>query len=194
MTSSVYGPGGPHCSRSTSPNLDEASIPYAPAGSKPGATAFPGTARGGCSTSTATPRPGDRTGRRAGPRGIASPGRTGRWSHRPGRRYNRDFIVWTGHFVSLLSMLGGWGGVLPPHFGQKKAGDLFQISCSVCRCVSGGYLVVKVRDKLTRCIRNNKPEVYKLNLLQQKCKYSLTDISLLFKIPIATNITSATVR
>lgn len=48
--------------------------------------------------------------------------------------------------------------------------------------------------KLTRCIRNNKPEVYKLNLLQQKCKYSLTDISLLFKIPITTNITSATVR
>jgi D-alanyl-lipoteichoic acid acyltransferase DltB (MBOAT superfamily) len=35
--------------------------------------------------------------------------------------------------------------------GRKKAGDLFQISCSVCRCVSGGYLVVKVRDKLTRC-------------------------------------------
>jgi len=22
-------------------------------------------------------------------------------------------------------MLGGWGGVLPPHFEQKKAGDLF---------------------------------------------------------------------
>jgi len=35
--------------------------------------------------------------------------------------HNRDFIVWTGHFVSLLSMLGGWGGVLPPHFGQKKS-------------------------------------------------------------------------
>ena len=34
----------------------------------------------------------------------------------------------TGHFVSLLSVIGGWGGVLPPHFGQKKAGDLFQIS------------------------------------------------------------------
>jgi len=32
--------------------------------------------------------------------------------------------------------------------GRKKAGDLFQISCSVCRCVGGGYLVVKVRDKL----------------------------------------------
>ena len=107
---------------------------------------------------------------------------------------NRDFVVWAGHFVSLLSVIGGWGGVLPPHFGRKKAGDLFQISCSVCRCEGGGYLAVKVRDKLTRCIRNNKPEVYKLNLLQQKCKYSLTDISLLFKIPIATNITSATVR
>jgi len=29
--------------------------------------------------------------------------------------------VWTGHFVSLLSVVGGWGGVLPPHFGQKKS-------------------------------------------------------------------------
>ena len=65
---------------------------------------------------------------------------------------NRDFVVWTGHFVSLLSLIGGWGGVLPPHFGQKKAGDLFQISCSVRRCVGGGYLVVKVRGKLTRCV------------------------------------------
>ena len=66
--------------------------------------------------------------------------------------HNRDFIVWTGYFVSLLSVIGGWGGVLPPHFGQKKAGDLFQISCSVCRCEGGGYLVVKVRDKLTRWV------------------------------------------
>ena len=65
--------------------------------------------------------------------------------------HNRNFVVWTGHFVSLLSVIGGWGGVLPPHFGQKKAGDLFQISCSVCRCVGGGYLVIKVRGKLTRC-------------------------------------------
>ena len=65
---------------------------------------------------------------------------------------NRDFVVWTGHFVSLLSLIGGRGGVLPPHFGQKKAGDLFQISCSVCRYVGGGYLVVKVRGKLTRCV------------------------------------------
>ena len=39
--------------------------------------------------------------------------------------YNRDFVVWTGHFVPLLSVIGGWGGVLPPHFEQKKAGDLF---------------------------------------------------------------------
>ena len=23
---------------------------------------------------------------------------------------NRDFVVWTGHFVSLLSVIGGWGG------------------------------------------------------------------------------------
>ena len=72
--------------------------------------------------------------------------------------HNRDFVVWTGHFVSLLSVIGGWGGVFLPHFGQKKAGDLFQISCSVCRCMSGGYLVVKVWDKLTRCVWNNKLE------------------------------------
>ena len=72
--------------------------------------------------------------------------------------HNRDFVVWAGHFASLLSVIGGWGGVFLPHFGQKKAGDLFQISCSVCRCVSGGYLVVKVWDKLTRCVWNNKLE------------------------------------
>jgi len=35
--------------------------------------------------------------------------------------------------------------------GRKKAGDLFQISCLVCRYVGGGYLVIKVRGKLTRC-------------------------------------------
>ena len=35
--------------------------------------------------------------------------------------HNRDFLVWTGHFVSLLSVIGEWGGVLPPHFGQKKS-------------------------------------------------------------------------
>jgi len=41
--------------------------------------------------------------------------------------------------------------------GRKKAGDLFQISCSVCRCVGGGYLIVKVQGKLTRC-EAEKPE------------------------------------
>ena len=35
-------------------------------------------------------------------------------------RKNVDYL-WTGHFVSLLSLIGGWGGVLPPHFGQKKS-------------------------------------------------------------------------
>jgi hypothetical protein len=35
--------------------------------------------------------------------------------------HNRDFVVWTGHFVFLLLLIGGWGGVLPPHFGQKKS-------------------------------------------------------------------------
>ena len=35
--------------------------------------------------------------------------------------HNRDFVVRTGHFVSLLSVIGGWGGVFLPHFGQKKS-------------------------------------------------------------------------
>ena len=39
--------------------------------------------------------------------------------------HNRYFIVRTGHFVSLLSVIGGWGGVLPPHFGQKKSRQPF---------------------------------------------------------------------
>ena len=60
---------------------------------------------------------------------------------------NRDFVVWTGHFVSLLSVVGGWCGVLPPHFGQKKSRKpFFQISCSVCRCMGGGYLVVEIHQ------------------------------------------------
>ena len=29
---------------------------------------------------------------------------------------------------------------------RKKAGDLFQISCSVCRCMGGGYLVVEIHQ------------------------------------------------
>ena len=47
--------------------------------------------------------------------------------------------------------------------GRKKAGDLFQISCLVCRCMGGGYLVVKVRDKLTRC------EADKLEVVKENC-------------------------
>ena len=39
--------------------------------------------------------------------------------------HNRDFVVWTGHFVCLLSMLGGWGGVLPPHFWAEKKQETF---------------------------------------------------------------------
>ena len=39
--------------------------------------------------------------------------------------HNRDFVVWTGHFVSLLSVIGGWGGVFLPHFGQKKSRQPF---------------------------------------------------------------------
>ena len=49
---------------------------------------------------------------------------------------------------------------------RKKAGDLFQISCSVCRYVGGGYLIVKVRGKLTRC------EADKLELIYFVCKSS----------------------
>ena len=63
---------------------------------------------------------------------------------------NRDFVVWTGHFVSLLSVIGGWGGVLPPHFGQKKSRRPFS-DFLLGMPLGGGYLVVKVRGKLTRC-------------------------------------------
>ena len=44
-------------------------------------------------------------------------------------------------------------------WAEKKQEIFFQISCSVCRCVGGGYLVVKVRDKLTRCV-SGKLEVF----------------------------------
>ena len=61
-----------------------------------------------------------------------------------------DLIVWTGHFVSLLSVIGGWGGVLPPHLGQKKSRRPFQISCSVVSPVGGWYSVLKVRVRVAR--------------------------------------------
>ena len=85
---------------------------------------------------------------------------------------NRDFVVWTGHFVSLLSVIRRWGGILPPHFGQKKAGDLFQISCSVCHFVSGGYLVVKVRGKLTRCVGGKLEVIAWIHLSKLYCLHT----------------------
>ena len=33
---------------------------------------------------------------------------------------------------------------------------------AVCRCMGGGYLVIKVRGKLTRCVWNNKLEIVTL--------------------------------
>jgi len=36
--------------------------------------------------------------------------------------HNRDFVVWTGHFVFLLSV-----------FGHRKSRIPFQISCLLCR-------------------------------------------------------------
>jgi acetyl-CoA carboxylase carboxyltransferase component len=49
--------------------------------------------------------------------------------------------------------------------GRKKAGDLFQISCLVCRCVGGGYLVVKVRGKLTQCEADKQELIGTIDLL-----------------------------
>jgi len=46
-------------------------------------------------------------------------------------------------------------------WAEKKQETFFQISCSMCRCVGGGYLVVKVRGKLTRC------EVDKLEFVKE---------------------------
>ena len=62
--------------------------------------------------------------------------------------HNRDFVVWTGHFVSLLSVIGGWGGVFLPHFGQKKSRRPFSdflLGVPLCRrrvfsCKSSGQV------------------------------------------------------
>ena len=73
-----------------------------------------------------------------------------------------------GQGISCPSFLCLVDGVAFYHLilGRKKAGDLFQISCSVCRCVGGGYLVIKVRGKLTRC------EVDKLKfMVLHRCSY-----------------------
>ena len=52
----------------------------------------------------------------------------------------------------------GWMGwrFTTSFWAEKKQETFFQISCSVCRCVGGGYLVIKVRGKLTRCVWNSK--------------------------------------
>ena len=76
-----------------------------------------------------------------------------------------ESILRAGVFCTLLDLTLTFYHLI---LGRKKAGDLFQISCSVCHCVSGGYLVVKVRDKLTRC-KANKLELHQNNLRQQRC-------------------------
>ena len=43
--------------------------------------------------------------------------------------------------VSSFLWLIGWGGGLPPHFGQKKSRKPFRISCLVGPPVGGYYLV-----------------------------------------------------
>ena len=53
--------------------------------------------------------------------------------------------------ASSFLWLIGWGGGLPPHFGQKKSRKPFLIFGSVVPPMGGGYLVVKVRGKLTQC-------------------------------------------
>ncbi len=65
---------------------------------------------------------------------------------------NRDFVVWQAFRVPPF-LLDGWGGVLPPHFGQKKSRRPFS-DFLLGVPLGGGYLVVKVRgDKLTRCTK-----------------------------------------
>ena len=63
--------------------------------------------------------------------------------------HNRNFVVWTGHFVSLLSLIDGWGGVLPPHFGQKKKqATFFRFPAWWAALGAAEYLVVKVREQV----------------------------------------------
>ena len=39
--------------------------------------------------------------------------------------HNRDFVVWTGHFVSLLSVIGGWGWRFSTSFWAEKKQETF---------------------------------------------------------------------
>ena len=52
-------------------------------------------------------------------------------------------MVGAGHNGFLLPVVDwmGWGGGLPPYFGQKKSRKPFLISCSVVPLVGGYYLV-----------------------------------------------------
>ena len=81
--------------------------------------------------------------------------RQGRGNHRPGGslRLGQKHLCPAGSpAVGCHRRLdpGGWGGVLPPHFGRKKQETFFQISCSVCRCEGGGYSVLKIRVRVAR--------------------------------------------
>ena len=66
----------------------------------------------------------------------------------------RPCIPFCEKYLTLPPPFGNWwmGWRFTTSFwAEKKQETFFQISCSVCRCVGGGYLVVKVRGKLTRC-------------------------------------------
>ena len=40
--------------------------------------------------------------------------------------HNRDFVVWTGHFVSLLSLIGGWVAFYHLILAEKKQETFFR--------------------------------------------------------------------
>ena len=75
---------------------------------------------------------------------------------------NRDFVVWTGHFVSFGNWWMGWR-FTTSFWAEKKQATFFRFPARWCRCVGGGYLIVKVRGKLTRC------EADKLEVVKENC-------------------------
>ena len=54
-----------------------------------------------------------------------------------------------------------------------------QISCLMCRCVGGGYLVVKVRDKSTRCVGGKLGFLNLLKILTISLNFYAIDKTLL---------------
>ncbi len=52
----------------------------------------------------------------------------------------------------------GWRFATPP-WAEKKQ-EIFSDFLLVCHCVGGGYLVVKVRGKLTRCVGNENWKLF----------------------------------